>query len=97
MSHLDTIINNVHYLFNANKWNCTKTSHKVIFTNKQVPLDEISVEIPQPTEYYNTIQVSIPVKTVNYLKTFMNINDAINYVKMHTEIYENRAQTQAQA
>ena len=96
MPHIDTIINNIHCLFNAAQWNCTKTSHKVVFSNKQAPLDEISVEIPQPTEYYNTVNVSIPVKNVNYLKTFMNINDAINYVKMHTEIYEIR-QAQAQA
>jgi len=94
---MDTIINNIHYLFNESKWKCTKTSHKVVFSNKQAPLDEISVEIPQPTEYYNnSVNVSIPVKTVNYLKTFLNINDAINYVKMHTEIYEQH-QAQAQA
>lgn len=86
---MNTIINNIHYLFNSSKWNCTKTDNKVVFRNKESPLDEISVEIPQPTDYYNSINVSVPVKTVNYRQRFMNINDAINYVKMHVELYEN--------
>ena len=89
--HIDTVFNNLHYLFDAANWKCTKTSHKVVYSNKQAPLDEISVDIPQPTAYYNTINVSIPVKTVNYLKTFTSLNEAINYVKMHTEIYETRS------
>ena len=83
---LDLIITHIYSEFNENQWNCSKGNNIVIFANKLAPLDEFYVETSESSLY--EIKVSIPVNEVNYIKTFMNINEAIAYIKMHVALYD---------
>jgi hypothetical protein len=85
-TRLDLIITHIYSEFNENKWNCSKGNNIVIFANKLAPLDEFYVETSESSLY--EIKVSIPVNEVNYKKTFMNINEAIAYIKMHAGLYD---------
>ena len=91
---LDTIYNNINYLFavdtnavsnnavDTNKWTCSKMSDQLRYTNSFMPLDEFVIATDT-----STINVTIPLNSVSYKTTFYNLNDAINYVKMHLECY----------
>ncbi len=83
---LDLIITNIYSEFNENQWKCSKGNNIVIFANKLAPLDEFYVETSESSLY--EIKVSIPVNEVNYIKTFMNINEAVAYIKMHAGLYD---------
>ena len=92
---LDTIYNNINYLFavsnnavsnnalDTNKWTCSKMSDQLRYTNSFMPLDEFVINTND-----TTINVTIPLNSVSYKTTFYNLNDAINYVKMHVECYK---------
>ena len=88
---LDTIYNNINYLFAksnnvkciGNKWTCSKMSDQLRYTNSFMPLDEFVINTND-----TTINVTIPLDSVSYKTTFYNLNDAINYVKMHVECYK---------
>ena len=92
---LDTIYNNINYLFavsnnavsnnalDTNKWTCSKMSDQLRYTNSFMPLDEFVIATDT-----STINVTIPLNSVSYKTTFYNLNDAINYVKMHVECYK---------
>ena len=84
---LDTIYNNINYLFaddtdalDTHKWTCSKMSDQLRYTNSFMPLDEFVIATDT-----STINVTIPLNSVSYKTTFHNLNDAINYVKMHLE------------
>jgi hypothetical protein len=91
---LDTIYNNINYLFtdtdavsnnavNTKKWTCSKMSDQLRYTNSFMPLDEFVIATDT-----SVINVTIPLDSVSYKTTFYNLNDAINYVKMHLECYK---------
>ena len=100
---LDTIYNNINYLFannafDTNKWTCSKMIDQLRYTNSFMPLDEFviatdtsgtdtSATDTSATDT-STINVTIPLNSVSYKTTFHNLNDAINYVKMHLECYK---------
>jgi hypothetical protein len=68
---------------NTNKWTCSKMSDQLRYTNSFMPLDEFVI-VTNDTD----INVTIPLDSVSYKTTFYNLNDAINYVKMHLECYK---------
>ena len=83
---LELLIRHIYSDFNENQWYSFKTNNIVTFRNKLAPLDEFYVEISENSLY--EIKVSIPVNEVNYKKTFMNINEAVSYIKMHAGLYD---------
>jgi hypothetical protein len=99
MSVVDTIYNNINYLFtdtnavdtnavsnnavDTNKWTCSKMSDQLRYTNSFVPLDEYVIATND-----TIVNVTIPLDSIAYKTTFYNLNDAINYVKMHLEYYK---------
>ena len=85
-ARLELLFTNIYSEFNENQWKCSKGNHIVIFANKLAPLDEFYVETSESSLY--EIKVSIPVNEVNYIKTFMNINEAVAYIKMHAGLYD---------
>ena len=91
MLAVDTIYNNIDYLFGSD-WKCSKMSDRLRYTNSLVPLDEyvITTDNTDNTDNTNTsvLNVSIPLYSIAYKTTFYNLNDAINYVKMHLEYYK---------
>ena len=82
MSVVDTIYNNINYLF-TNKWTCSKMSDQLRYTNSFMPLDEFVIATDT-----SVINVTIPLDSVSYKTTFYNSNDVINYLKMHLECYK---------
>jgi hypothetical protein len=66
----------------TNKWTCSKMSDQLRYTNSFMPLDEFVINTND-----TDINVTIPLDSVSYKTTFYNLNDAINYVKMHLECY----------
>jgi len=102
---LDTIYNNINYLFaddaddtdavsnnavDTNKWTCSKMIDQLRYTNSFMPLDEFVIATDTSATDTSatdtsTINVTIPLNSVSYKTTFHNLNDAINYVKMHLE------------
>ena len=92
---LDTIYNNINYLFannafDTNKWTCSKMIDQLRYTNSFMPLDEFVIATDTSATDTSTINVTIPLNSVSYKTTFHNLNDAINYVKMHLECYKVR-------
>ena len=83
---LELLIRHIYSDFNENQWYSFKTNNIVTFRNKLAPLDEFYIEISENSLY--EIKVSIPVNEVNYKKTFMNINEAVSYIKMHAGLYD---------
>jgi len=86
-AHVETssLLNKLQPLFNTTKWHLSQTSaNKVCYNNFQNPLDEYIIETPSTHE----IQVSIPINQVAYRNTFFNMNEVINYVKMHLAYYD---------
>jgi len=79
MPAIDTISNNINYLFDTN-WKCLKTLTTLRYTNTISSLDEYIIDVTANDNQYN---VSIPLGYVNYKTSFCNLNDAINYLKMH--------------
>jgi hypothetical protein len=79
----DTLYNNIKYLFNADDWKCLKTPDQLRYTNSLVPLDEYVIDTD-----INKINVSIPLNSISYKTTFVNFNDAINYLKLHRDYYD---------
>ena len=85
-ARLELLFTNIYSEFNENQWACSKNNNIVTFANRLFPLDEFYVETSESSLY--EIKVSIPVNEVNYIKTFMNINEAIAYIKMHAGLYD---------
>ena len=85
-ARLELLFTNIYSEFNDNQWACSKNNNIVTFANRLFPLDEFYVETSESSLY--EIKVSIPVNEVNYKKTFMNINEAIAYIKMHAGLYD---------
>ena len=85
-ARLELLFTNIYSEFNENQWACSKNNNIVTFANRLFPLDEFYVETSEDSLY--EINVSIPVNDVNYKKTFMNINEAVAYIKMHAGLYD---------
>ena len=85
-ARLELLFTNIYSEFNEKQWDCLKNNNIVTFANRLFPLDEFYVETSENSLY--EIKVSIPVNEVNYIKTFMNINEAVAYIKMHAGLYD---------
>jgi hypothetical protein len=89
---IDTLFNNIHHLFNNDKWICSKTHNKLSYNNATIPLDEYAFEINN----FNELNVSIPIDHATYKTSFCRRsndttdNNIINYIKMHVDIYKNK-------
>jgi hypothetical protein len=84
--HIDTIHNNINYLFDHNKnWRCVKTPTTLRYVNRVAPLDEFIIESESNT---SNVDVSIPLNDAIYKTKFIyDDNDIINYIKMHVNNY----------
>ena len=92
-SYMETLVNTISPIFKKYKFHSTiSNSHnKICYKNERTnPYDEFIVEILPKT---NEIITIVPIGDIPYKKTFVNMNTAIEYIKMHLDYYEKRVLT----
>ena len=96
---METLVNTISPIFKKYNFHSTisisnsisNNHNKICYKNEGTnPYDEFIVEILPKT---NEIITIVPVGDIPYKKTFVNMNTAIEYIKMHLDYYEKRVLT----
>jgi len=91
---METLLNTLSPIFEQYKWqiksNVDNNNNNKICYKSASPYDEFIVEmIPKTNEIVTIVPVSnIPLGSVPYKKTFIDMNTAIDYMKMHLNHYQ---------
>jgi hypothetical protein len=81
---IKNIFSLVQPLFNSHRWKVKNSINQVAFYNTSYEYDEYVISVDK----YNDYNVSVPIQTISYRQTFLNINEVVDYVKMHLACYE---------
>ena len=84
-SYMETLLNTLSPIFEQYDFHSNSNSNNKICYKSASPYDEFIVEMFPKT---NEIVTIVPVGSVPYKKTFIDMNTAIDYMKMHLGYYQ---------
>jgi len=96
-SYMETLLNTLSPIFEQYKWQIksnvdnNNNNNKICYKSANAnPFDEFIVEMfPKTKEIVTIVPIrNIPLGSVPYKKTFVNVNEVIDYMKMHLNHYQ---------